>query len=139
MVVRAVEAVGFTTGVEENWVDIRLWWIGDRGLALVGQGASPVSCFSSFSFLASVTAFGRRVRPSAVMSVSVLLSLQMVVQVFQRSGFDVGGHHEQAADISARASGSCAGPFPALRESCQAGNLHHSSIFRSSCLILQYS
>ena len=77
MVVRAVEAVGFTTGVEENWVDIRFGWIGGRrgGSHLLDKGRVRFFCFSSFSFLASVTAFGRRVRPSAVMGVSVLSSL----------------------------------------------------------------
>ena len=58
MVVRAVEAVGFTTGVsEENWVDIRLGWIGDMGLALVGQGVE--SGYLSFPSLYSVAAIGR--------------------------------------------------------------------------------
>ena len=46
MVVRAVEAVGFTTGVEENWVDIRHGWIGDLGSHLLDKGSSPV--FSLF-------------------------------------------------------------------------------------------
>ena len=50
MVVRAVEAVGFTAGVEENWVDIRLGWSGDLGLELVGQGVESVFSLLSFPF-----------------------------------------------------------------------------------------
>ena len=79
MVVRAVEAVGSTTGVEENWVDIRLGWIGDMG-ARTCWTRGRVRFSLSFPTFSSVAAFGRRVRPSAVMGVSVLSFLRVVVQ-----------------------------------------------------------